>query len=581
LPNAAPSPEQVRDALDEVLAWQGIARSPQLAELLRYVVEKTLAGEAAGIKAYSIAVDVFGRPLGFDPQADPIVRVQARRLRTLLEQFYQSDQSHVPVQIHLPLGRYVPDFELVGPPTAPSPTDVPASAAGGLPPDAVSTDARLRGFLLRSLFALGFGLAGMILAILLGRLVAPGEPSIDNSFPTTPRLFVSSFDNLTGDAGLDSVAKDLAPDLERRMRRFDEVAIVLAPARNALVLHGALQTEDRQLTLRATLSDANGNGILWAKTFKSLPGSSLTTTLEDAASRITGELGSWRGPLHAPSRAWFAEQKAIPEAPTHYVCMLAYFNWRDTRLLANADKALACLDDLLSRTPTDGAATAAHAGLSAWRAEYLSKPADSMTDLLAPEVTEAARAIALSPTSSFAYERQAMVLARAGSVNASFGSFTKALALNPGNTDAQSLYASILWRDGQWQAATSLGERAIDSVDSPPPSYFAIRAYEAMRQKRYLDAIAAAQVMATGDEETATAIALAAAPFVGRDDLVVRYRPSVLGDSRFQEAGILPRLLRSTGSQLLIDRLREGLLKAGIPQAALDGAFNPDGTASK
>eukprot|EP01036_Dinobryon_divergens_P048910 gene48911-65582_t len=94
VPNAAPSPEQVRDALDEVLGWQGIARSPQLAELLRYVVEKTLAGEAAGIKAYSIAVDVFGRPLGFDPQVDPIVRVQARRLRTLLEQYYQSDQSH-------------------------------------------------------------------------------------------------------------------------------------------------------------------------------------------------------------------------------------------------------------------------------------------------------------------------------------------------------------------------------------------------------------------------------------------------------------------------------------------------------
>ena len=579
MPDTAPSPERVREALDELLGWPGVARSPQLAELLRYVVEKTLAGEAAGIKAYSIAVDVFGRPLGFDPQADPIVRVQARRLRTLLEQYYQSDQSHGPVQIHLPLGRYVPEFKLVEPIEPPRPADVADASSGrSAPVSDEDTNRRLFRFLLRSLLAVGFGLVGMVLAIVLGRLMAPVEIS-DKSFPTTPRLFVSSFDNLTGDSGLDPVAKDLAPDLERRMRRFDEVAIVLAPARNALVLHGALQTEDRQLTLRATLSDANGNGILWAKTFKSLPGSSLTTTLEDAASRITGELGSWRGPLHAPSRAWFAEQKAIPEAPTHYVCMLAYFNWRDTRLLANADKALACLDDLLLRTPGDGTATAAHAGLSAWRAEYLSRPADSMTDLLAPEVTEAARAIALSPTSSFAYERQAMVLARAGSVNASFGSFTKALALNPGNTDAQALYASILWRDGQWQAAISLGERAIASVDSPPPSYFAIRAYDAMRQRQYLDAIAAAQVMATGDEETAAAIALAAAPFVGRDDLVVRYKPLVLDDPRFQEVGILPRLLRSTGSQLLIDRLREGLLKAGIPQAALDGAFNPDGSA--
>ena len=172
-----------------------------------------------------------------------------------------------------------------------------------------------------------------------------------------------------------------------------------------------------------------------------------------------------------------------------------------------------------------------------------------------------------------------MVLAQAGSVNASFGSFTKALTLNPGNADAQALYASILWRDGQWQAAMSLGERAIASVDSPPPSYFEIRVYEAMRKKRYLDAIAASQVMATGDEETAAALALAAAPFAGRDDLVDRYKPLVLDDPRFQQAGILPRLLRRTGSQLLIDRLHEGLLKAGIPKAALDGPFNPDGSA--
>ena len=84
MPQDAPSAEQVRAALDELLGWQGISRSPQLAELLRYVVEKALAGDEGSIKAYSIAVDVLGRPQSFDPQADPIVRVQARRLRTLL-----------------------------------------------------------------------------------------------------------------------------------------------------------------------------------------------------------------------------------------------------------------------------------------------------------------------------------------------------------------------------------------------------------------------------------------------------------------------------------------------------------------
>jgi hypothetical protein len=113
VPSDAPSAERVRAALDEVLGWPAISRSPQLAELLRYVVEKTLSGDEGSIKAYSIAVDVFGRPQSFDPQADPIVRVQARRLRTLLEQYYEAGESRADVEIHLPLGRYVPEFRAV------------------------------------------------------------------------------------------------------------------------------------------------------------------------------------------------------------------------------------------------------------------------------------------------------------------------------------------------------------------------------------------------------------------------------------------------------------------------------------
>src|SRR5262245_59904998 len=109
-----------------------MSRSPQLAELLRYVVEKTLGGDGASIKAYSIAVDVLGRPQSFAPQADPIVRVQARRLRTLLEQFYDTGQARTNVQIRLPIGRYVPEFSLVGTKAAradPTPAELPGTPA--------------------------------------------------------------------------------------------------------------------------------------------------------------------------------------------------------------------------------------------------------------------------------------------------------------------------------------------------------------------------------------------------------------------------------------------------------------------
>ena len=85
--NQGPQSEEVEAALGRLLAWPEIARSPQLAAFLDYIVRRTLRSEATAIKAYAIAVDVLGRPSGFDPQSDPIVRVQARRLRSLLDHY--------------------------------------------------------------------------------------------------------------------------------------------------------------------------------------------------------------------------------------------------------------------------------------------------------------------------------------------------------------------------------------------------------------------------------------------------------------------------------------------------------------
>ena len=102
--------EGVKRALERLLAWPDIARSPQLANFLRYIVDRRLSGDAQSIKAYSIAVDVFGRSPDFDPQADPIVRVQARRLRGLLDQYYRGPGADEPLRIELPIGRYVPEF---------------------------------------------------------------------------------------------------------------------------------------------------------------------------------------------------------------------------------------------------------------------------------------------------------------------------------------------------------------------------------------------------------------------------------------------------------------------------------------
>lgn len=77
---------------------------------LSYVVGETLAGRSALIKGYSIGLEVFDKHESFDPQTDAIVRVEAGRLRRLIEHYYMDEGQNDPILIRLPKGKYTPEF---------------------------------------------------------------------------------------------------------------------------------------------------------------------------------------------------------------------------------------------------------------------------------------------------------------------------------------------------------------------------------------------------------------------------------------------------------------------------------------
>ena len=101
---------EIRDALSNILRSNSISSSPQLMAFLKFVVEETIQGNADRLKAYTIATSALGRPQSFDPQTDPIVRVQARRLRMTLDQYYLREGSQDKIKIDLVPGSYVPNF---------------------------------------------------------------------------------------------------------------------------------------------------------------------------------------------------------------------------------------------------------------------------------------------------------------------------------------------------------------------------------------------------------------------------------------------------------------------------------------
>lgn len=108
-----PPPEAIRAGLGRITASPGFANAERMRRFIDFVVDKTLEGQAEILKEYSIGVEVFGRA-NYDPRADTIVRVEARRLRKKLEEYYAGEGRLDPVRIKLPSGSYVPLFETCG-----------------------------------------------------------------------------------------------------------------------------------------------------------------------------------------------------------------------------------------------------------------------------------------------------------------------------------------------------------------------------------------------------------------------------------------------------------------------------------
>lgn len=105
--------EDVRAALDRLLASDRFRNAGRLSAFLRFAVEQTLAGNGARLKEYVLGIEVFGKGPEFDPRLDPVVRVEARRLRAKLQEYYEGPGSGDPVRIILHKGSYAPSFELV------------------------------------------------------------------------------------------------------------------------------------------------------------------------------------------------------------------------------------------------------------------------------------------------------------------------------------------------------------------------------------------------------------------------------------------------------------------------------------
>jgi TolB-like protein/Flp pilus assembly protein TadD len=102
--------EKVAGQLNRILTSKAFRQADRLKRFLSFIVEETIAGRGERLKEFVVGVEVFGKPESFDPRNDPIVRVQARRLRAQLTRYYREEGPDSEVVIELPKGGYAPVF---------------------------------------------------------------------------------------------------------------------------------------------------------------------------------------------------------------------------------------------------------------------------------------------------------------------------------------------------------------------------------------------------------------------------------------------------------------------------------------
>ena len=111
MPTKVATTADVQAELRRILESSVFSLAGRLRRFLEYVVRKSLCGETNELKEYTIGLEVFDRGLDFDPRLDPIVRVEAGRLRQKLQRYYESAGLGSPLRISLPKGAYVPTIE--------------------------------------------------------------------------------------------------------------------------------------------------------------------------------------------------------------------------------------------------------------------------------------------------------------------------------------------------------------------------------------------------------------------------------------------------------------------------------------
>jgi TolB-like protein len=442
----------VRAQLARILASPSFDASERNRRFLEHVVEETLAGRGERIKAYGVALEVFARDDSFDAQSDPIVRIEASRLRRSLERYYLLAGQDDPVRIEIPKGGYMAAFKTTDADAAHTAAPAPSAEAPAAAAQRPQTERTLTvlAFCLVLIFA---GLAGgWALATYWPGRTAAGSGAAGRGPVLLAVPFEDDGSQVQGDvrqsatlvhgfsrevvAGLARFGGLSVFDAETAGRSLGEADMQrLAALLDAdFLLTGGVSVSDDRFAVTASLIDSASGRHIWSGHFDGdVTAASIIAVRDQLAGRVVQELAQPYGVLFGEQ---MREQEGRPPAElTSYECVLRFHRyWRELDR-DGYSPVRQCLERTIVADPDYAQALAALALLLAdgYRLGY--DPDGAGGGTLPRALALARRAVELAPADSQGYVALQLVYWLMNDVERSLAAGERGLALNPNDTE--------------------------------------------------------------------------------------------------------------------------------------------------
>ncbi|TJV90854.1 MAG: hypothetical protein E5X52_34795, partial [Mesorhizobium sp.] len=397
-------------------------------------------------------VEVFGRDMSFDPQTDPIVRIEAGHLRRGLERYYLTAGHDDPILITIPKGGYVPAFSLRSQPLlADPPTPVVSAAVAQLPVR------RLPSRLLLPSVLVAFLAAG-------ASVVAWWWTSVRVGAPETPRVLVESFDDLNGTHAAAAIASGLRQEVVSQLSKFKNIVVVesaakgedpsISPAR--FVLAGSVNLSTDAFRLRVRLLNRADNSVLWAESYDGgLKVAQLVEVQTDIARNVSSSLAQAYGVIFQAD----ANLHVInpPDDWAAYSCTLSFYAYRVGVDAESRSSVRTCLEKAVDRFPTYATAWGLLSliYIDDFRFEFSGDPAESAA-ALDRALAAARRSVGLDPVNIRGRQAEMVALYYHKEIDAALKVGKQTLTINPNDAEFMGEYGERLAVSGNWHDGCQL-----------------------------------------------------------------------------------------------------------------------------